>query len=105
MHNYGHKKLIETIGMLDAVPADPQAYSEWIQAGGHLAFLRENAQADEVVIYAAGEYTYVNSVAVPNDKLSPPDRNDLIGWNFNPYTFIAGYVTGGDAMACGLNEA
>jgi hypothetical protein len=55
--NYEHKKLIQAITKLDEVPADSHAFSEWIRAEAHLAFLRENAQADELVIYASGEYT------------------------------------------------
>lgn len=95
MHNYEHKKLIETIAGLDEVPANPQDFSEWIKAEAHLAFLRQNALADELVIYAAGKYSFVHSVAVRNEKLSPVDRDDLMGWNFNPYMSIASYVSGG----------
>ena len=95
MHNYEHKQLIQAITKLDEVPADSHAFSEWIHAEAHLAFLRENARADDLVIYASGEYTFVHSVVVPNGRLSPVDRDDLMGWSFNPYTSIASYVTGG----------
>jgi hypothetical protein len=95
LHNYEHKKLIEAITKLDEVPADSHAFSEWIHAEAHLAFLRENARADELVIYASGEHTFVHSVAVPNDRLSPIDRDDLMGWSLIPYMSIASYVTGG----------
>jgi hypothetical protein len=50
LHNYEHKKLIEAIVKLDEVPENPQAFSEWIKAEGHLSFLRQNAQADEEVV-------------------------------------------------------
>jgi hypothetical protein len=95
LSNYEHKKLIEAIVKLDEVPTDPQDFSEWIKAEAHLVFLRLNAQADELVVYASGDYTFVHSVAVSNDRLIPADREDLMGWSFNPYTSIAGYVTGG----------
>jgi hypothetical protein len=95
LDNYEHKRLIQAITKLDAVPADSHAFSEWIHAEEHLAFLRENARADDLVIYASGEYTFVHSVVVPNGRLSPVDRDDLMGWNFNPYTSIASYVRGG----------
>jgi hypothetical protein len=95
LDNYEHKKLIQAITKLDEVPADSRAFSEWIHAEAHLAFLRENARAEDLVIYASGEYTFVHSVVVPNGRLSPVDRDDLMGWNFNPYTSIASYVTGG----------
>lgn len=95
MHNYEHKRLIEAITELDTVPADSKAFSEWIEAEAHLEFLRMNARADELVIYASAQYTFVHSVAVPNDQLSPVDQQDLMQWSFNPYMSIASYVTGG----------
>ena len=95
MHNYDHKKLIEAVTRLDEVPTDFKPFSEWIEAEAHLDFLRMNASSDEMVIYASGEYTFIHSVAVPNDRLAPVDQQDLIQWSFNPYTSIASYVTGG----------
>lgn len=95
LHNYEHKKLIDAIHKLDEVPEDPQAFSEWIQAEAHLSFLRQNAPADDVVVYASGEYTFIHAVAVPNDRLTPINKEDLMGWSLNPYTSTASYVTGG----------
>lgn len=95
MSSYEHKKLIETITRLDRVPDDSQAYSEWIRAGAHLTFLRENARANELVVHTSGEYTFVHSVAVPNDRISPPNKGELMNWSLNPYTSSASYVTGG----------
>lgn len=95
MHNYEHKKLIEVITRLDEVPADSKPFSEWIEAEAHLDFLRRNARANELVIYASGEYSFIHSVAVPNDRLTPVDQQDLMQWSLNPYTSIASYVTGG----------
>jgi hypothetical protein len=95
LHDYEHKKLIQAITKLDEVPADSKPFSEWIEAEAHLYFLRRNAHADELVIYASGEYTFIHSVAVPNDRLAPVDQQDLMQWSFNPFTSIASYVTGG----------
>ena len=58
MHNYEHKKLIKAITNLDEVPVDSHAFSEWIHAKAHLEFLHDNARADELIIYASGEYTF-----------------------------------------------
>jgi hypothetical protein len=95
LHNYEHKKLIETITMLDQIPAEVNTYSDWIRAKKHLAFLHANAQSSELVIYASGEFSFVHSVIVPNDDLFPLDREDLMNWSMNPYTSIASYVMGG----------
>lgn len=95
MHNYEHKKLIEAVTRLDEIPTDFKPFSEWIEAEAHLDFLRRNAGSDELVIYASGEYTFIHSVAVPNDRLAPVDQQDLMQWSCDPYTSIASYVTGG----------
>lgn len=95
MHNFEHKKLIEAITGFDEVPADSRPFSEWIEGEAHLDFLRRNARADELVIYASGECTFIHSVAVPNDRLKLVDQQDLMQWSFDPYTAIASYVTGG----------
>jgi len=95
LHNYEHKKLIELLTKLDEVPVDSHAFSDWLDAKAHLAFLQENAGTNELVIYASGEYAFVHSVLVPNTRLSPIDQDDLMGWSLNPYDSIASYVWGG----------
>lgn len=93
--NYDHKKLIETITKLDELPTSQAEYATWITAEAHLAFLRRNADADEVVVYASGEYTFVQSLVVPNANLAALDRHELMNWSFMPDGSIASYVTGG----------
>lgn len=95
MPSYEHKKLIQTLVRLDEAPEDSRAFSEWIRAEAHLAFLRENAEAEELIIYASGEYTFVQAIVVPDVNLSPVNRDDLLRWSFYPSTPIASYVTGG----------
>ncbi|MDQ3007122.1 MAG: hypothetical protein M3R47_17280 [Chloroflexota bacterium] len=95
MENYEHKKLIASIAKLDEMPDNQEAFSNWINAGKHLAFLRENALSNELAVYVSGEHSFIHSVAVSNDRLAPLDQEDLMKWNFNPYNSIASYVTGG----------
>ena len=95
MPSFAHKKLVERIARLDETPSDPAGYANWIKADGHLSLLRENAVEDELIIYAAGDYTFVHAAVVSNDGLSPIDANDLLGWSCNPYDPVASYVTGG----------
>ncbi len=95
MPSFAHKKLINRIAGLDETPDDAAAYATWIEAGGHLSLLRHNAVEDELIVYASGEYTFVHAAVVPNDRLSPIDQNDLLGWSCNPYTTVASYVSGG----------
>jgi hypothetical protein len=95
LQNFEHKKLIAEISKLDKAPEDKEAFAKWIKAEGHLNFLRQNENQNELVIYASGECTYIHTVAVSNDRLAPIDYKDLENWNFNPFNSIASYVTGG----------
>lgn len=95
MPNYLHKKLIEKIQNLDALPADPAAFSEWVGAGAHLDFLKQNGRTGEIVIYASGPYTFIHSIIIPDEALAKASQDDLLRWSCNPYTSIASYVSGG----------
>ena len=90
MPSYEHKKLIERIGKLDELPSDPKEYAEWIKAEAHLALLRDNGRSNEIVVQANGEYTFVDSIVVPNDVLSRLTTADLEQWQFDSYSSIAG---------------
>ncbi len=96
MHNYEHKKLIETIAKISQMPTDPQEFAEWIKAEKQLEFLRQNALANEIVLYGVGEGGFVHSMVVPNAKLSPVKQKDLMKWNIMPDSLIAVYGSGSD---------
>lgn len=96
MSSYEHKRLTQRVLQLDEVPDDAQGFSEWIKAEAHLEFLRQNGLANEVAVFISGPYSFVHSVVVSNDRLSPVDQDDLMGWNFNPYIPLVGYTTTGD---------
>jgi hypothetical protein len=93
--SFAHKKLIERIARVDEVPDDAAAYGAWIAAGQHLNLLRHNAEEDELIVYGSGNYTFIHSVVVPNDRLVPIDQDDLLRWSRNPFDSIASYVYGG----------
>lgn len=92
MASYEHKKLIERISDLDRLPEDPAAYTQWIKAGAHLELLKANATEDELIIYAGGDYTFIQSVVVSRKTLLPIDQDDLLQWSGNPDSGCASYV-------------
>jgi hypothetical protein len=93
--SFEHKKLLERISRLNAIPNDPNAFGEWLKAENQLAFLRDNAQEEELVLYASGPYFFVHALAVSDDKLAPVNENDLLKWSCNPYRSVASYVSDG----------
>ena len=92
MPSFEHKKLIERIAQLDQVPEDAEAYTDWTEAGGHLAFLQENARADELALYASGEYTFIHAAVVSEESLSSLTQDDLLEWRGSPFSPCASYV-------------
>lgn len=95
MPSYRHKKLIERIAQLDHEPDDAADYSKWIGADQHLAFLREDAKANELVVYGCAQHTFVHGVVVNEGDLYPLNKSDLLQWKGDPYTVSASYAYGG----------
>ncbi|MCY4372920.1 MAG: hypothetical protein OXC31_04045 [Spirochaetaceae bacterium] len=77
------------------MPPDIDTYADWIKAGAHLDLLRRNALADELIIYASGDYTYVHTVVVPEDALNALDVDELFDCSSDPHHAVAGYCWGG----------
>jgi hypothetical protein len=40
--------------------------------------LRDNADDDELIIYASGPHTFIHAAVVCADRLRPIDQNDLL---------------------------
>lgn len=95
MPSFNHKSLKDKILTLDTPPSDTEDFRQWVKAGAHIGFLKSNAQSDEVVVYGSGPYSFIHSIAVPNDHLNGAIDDDLLHWSCNPYTSIASYVSGG----------
>lgn len=93
--NFIHSQIGKVVRKLGSVPTDEELYDEWIRAEAHLRFLEQNARSDELVIYASSMHLFVHAVAVPNDKLTPLDTADLLGWSYSVPSSVASYVTGG----------
>lgn len=95
MVKYAHRKIGEEILDIDAIPANDADFAEWTLAGRHLDLLIRNGSSEELIIYASGPYTFVHSLVVPNEALSPLNKGDLLAWSCNPDTSIASYCYGG----------
>lgn len=95
MPSYEHKKLIEKISKIDKMPEDQSEYAQWIKATAHLELLRANAEEDEIIVYAGGDYTFIQSVVVRREAIYPLDQDDLLQWSGNLYSGCADYEWGG----------
>ena len=93
MPSYEHNKLHERISHLNQLPESVSEYADWIRAEEHLAFLKDNAQSDELVVYAVGEYILIHTVIVNETSLSNLDKDELLKWNYAPGSSCASYAS------------
>jgi len=73
------KRLID----ISDAPSEKEAFDAWLKMDDAVAFLKDNAQEGEFVVYASLPCMYLHSVLVPTSSVSPPDVEDLMKWSCN----------------------
>lgn len=73
---FEHKKIIEKLTSLDDLPSDEKTLLSWVKADDHIRFLIDNARYQEMEIYTSPEYSFIHSIAVPENLLEPLDKDD-----------------------------
>jgi hypothetical protein len=59
--------------------------AEWLlRAEDSIAFLKSNAQRDEIVIYASADAALIHGVLVPTEQVTPADQADLLNASIMP---------------------
>lgn len=97
MPNFEHRLLLREIEKCDKIPDNSADYAAWITGKNHLDLLRSNEKQEELIILATGiTPTFIHTVAVNEDHISPLDQDDLLQWAGNSYSTSASYVYGGD---------
>lgn len=80
-------KTIENLRRLSVAPSDNgEAYNVWLEQADAFSFLVGNLNDDDIVVYAGLPYTFIHAVLVPKAAIDPLDIDDLLSWNFNPYS-------------------
>lgn len=113
MTTAGLPALGSTTGALIQMATKPdrqsREYGAWIEQEDFLAFLRDERQRDEVVLYAGLTHCFLYGIAVPSSAVSPIDVDDLLGWSCNPFSswgLCHGYREGASErqmwIGCGL---
>lgn len=93
--------LIEKLASFSARPTfGSEEYKCWIDQADFIAFLSLVDTLDEIVLYASGSHLFLHGVLVPTELVSPPDKEDLDGWNCEPFSswgITVSFGGGGDA--------
>ena len=95
MPSYDHITLITRISQIGKVPELDAEYATWIKSDRQLTLLRENAKEDELIIYGGGDHTFIYTVVVDENNLSPLDKDDLLVWSSDLLSPVASYTYGG----------
>jgi len=78
-------RVISALRSLNTVPPDDNEFANWLELTDAVQFLKENAEDDEFVLFAqAAPYTFIHTVLVPEELVSPPDVDDLMSWDCHP---------------------
>ncbi len=70
---------------ISTAPSDSEAFAQWIRCEDAALYLSESVSEDEIVIFASLWGTFLHAVFVPAADLTPPDVEDLLKWNGNPW--------------------
>lgn len=76
--------VIDRIKSLSSIPAEEEAFESWLQQEDSIAFLEENLNDSEIVVYASLSHVFVHGIFVPTTSLDPLDQEDLMSWNAAP---------------------
>ena len=104
MPSYEHTELVKRVASLSTPPPDIAERETWLQAHGQLQLLQENAEADEMLIHALGNSTFIHTVIVSEDSLLPLNQKDLLSWNGHAFASRAGYAWGADRSDVWLDQ-
>ncbi len=69
-----------------APPDNGEILKNWLRQGDAIAFLSENAEDSDIVVYAALPHIYIHTVLVPNKVAAHAKIDDLLSWNCNAYS-------------------
>src|SRR5579864_5592846 len=75
--------VVDRLSQISEPPSRKEAFDTWLGMDNALAFLRDNSEQDQFVVYAANRSTFMHAILVPTSSLSPPDIDDLMSWNCN----------------------
>jgi len=73
--------VVLSLSQMSGPPEGKEAFDAWLQMDSALAFLRDNAEQDEFVVYPSNRSTFVHAILVPASLVSPPNTDDLMSWN------------------------
>lgn len=99
-----HRNLLTQIAGIDLMPDDASRYSDWLDARAHLNLLKQNANSDEVIVFALSRHAFVHAVIIDRGALDELSHQELLDWSGNPICARAGFCWGGGRSDVWVDE-
>lgn len=98
-------KILNELRTLSSVPPrEGGAYDAWIEQADATAFLTGNLNDSDLVVYASLASTFIYSVYVPTNLVSPPNIDDMLGWNADPFSSWSLSSSFGDPASVSITD-
>jgi hypothetical protein len=75
--------VVDRLNRISDSPSQKEEFDIWLEMDSALAFLSDNSQQDELVVYASNRSSFIHAILVPASSLNPPDIDDLMAWRCN----------------------
>jgi hypothetical protein len=83
-------------------PSEKEEFERWLGLEDAIAFLRESIKDDEFIVYACTKYTFLYAVVAPCASVDPPNVEDLLTWNHNPFSSWGITVSFGEPVSTSI---
>jgi hypothetical protein len=84
---------VNALKQMSIPPTEEASFNIWLQLEDAIAFLKDNTRDDQFVLYASLPNVFIHAMLVPTEYVTPPNIDDLMLWNCNPYDLGWGLVT------------
>ena len=83
--------ILKRLRQVSTAPFESSDYNEWLKQTDIMQFMNDSVNDDEIIAYASLSVRarvtrlFIHGVLVPKAVVTPPDIDDLLSWNCNPY--------------------
>lgn len=70
--------------MVNLPPVGTDEYRKWVEQDDFVAFIRQNVNDNEIVLYSGLHRCFIYSVLMPIDVIGQDNIDDLLNWSCNP---------------------
>lgn len=77
------QKKLQALSAMNLVPGNEASFNEWLRANEVEEFLIDDANSDDLIIYAGLDHVFIHAVLIPSFTQNDESIGELLTWNFN----------------------